>query len=283
MAVHASTPALPAVPVHPCTAGPSGTRKQANHLYYVILNQVTRWCQHAGTWPAHSPRALQGRTLGQDADHVAQAQRGQLEGALVPYAQHVERGRALKHGPGGAVAHVAPDDLRRACAHHLGLHEVLGRCGGRGGTGSVPLDQLCGGRLHGRAAHVQRHAPLLLQSLAHFHCHQPPYAVACMAQGMLVGAGATWCGPSQTLRCKVSHSAPTSCSVPGEPMPANIGSSFRYGETRASGAKPLEKFRARWHVPSGSACRACRGCVSGIRLGARMGPGSCSLAFKQNR
>ena len=69
---------------------------------------------------------LQGRTLGQDAGHVAQAQRGQLERALVASAQHIERGRALKHWLGAAVAHVAPDDLRRACTHDLGLHEMRG-------------------------------------------------------------------------------------------------------------------------------------------------------------
>jgi len=52
------------------------------------------------------------RTAGQDAEHVLQAQRRQLERPLVAGAQDVERRRAVGHGRGAAVAHVPPDDLR---------------------------------------------------------------------------------------------------------------------------------------------------------------------------
>ncbi len=36
----------------------------------------------------------------------------------------------------------------------------------------------------------------------------------------------------------------TSCIVPGEPIPASMGSSLRYADTGASGANPGEKPRA---------------------------------------
>jgi len=59
------------------------------------------------------------RTAGQDAEHVLQAQRRQLERPLVAGAQDVERRRAVGHRLGAAVAHVPPDDLRgaRKAAH----------------------------------------------------------------------------------------------------------------------------------------------------------------------
>ncbi len=51
------------------------------------------------------------RTFGQDANHVGQAQRGQLKGALVARPQDVKGGGALKHRLGTPVADITSQHL----------------------------------------------------------------------------------------------------------------------------------------------------------------------------
>ena len=81
---------------------------------------------------------------------------------------------------------------------------------------------------------------------------EPDRPAGSQATGVHIRMGPYKLGDSKSCRRKPVAASHTSCSVPGDPIPASMGSSLRYGETRADGANPCEYPSARWHSPAGS-------------------------------
>ncbi len=90
----------------------------------------------------------------------------------------------------------------------------------------------------------------MLQHYKHVARLQACCKTTCMLQHFKHAATLQACCKTTCMLQHFKHAATlqacegTSCIVPGEPIPASMGSSLRYADTGASGANPGEKPRA---------------------------------------